>query len=89
MARIFERHIREPPETDIPDWELLDRICQLFEEYRQTGDVLRFHADDPRGQYDAFDLDEFRAMVEAQEDEPKSARRLSSLQGFLSLPSPE
>jgi len=57
------------PAVAVPDWLLIQRLVELFEQY---GEVL-MQGRDPRGPYNVLgNFEEFRAGVEAQDDPPES-----------------
>jgi hypothetical protein len=72
MPRSFERRLKDIPDVDVPDWQLLERIEALYDEYAGETGEKRFIATDSRGQFIDESLESFKAEVEAQDEIPFS-----------------
>jgi hypothetical protein len=75
MARTYKKELDNLPKVEVPDWELLRRLEELVNPYRDlTSSLLPppFSASDKRGTYDAYSAEELQAEAEAQEESPHS-----------------
>jgi hypothetical protein len=71
MPRVYRRALTEKPDVDVLDWELIERLHELFSNYTGEDGRLRFYAEDSRGEYEEGSLDEFRAAVARQDQTPR------------------
>ena len=77
MARIFSEKLHDLPSVAVPDWELLERLDELFRPQMpmMTWPGLRpWQVWDDRGEYDAANFDELRSAVGKQESPPTTIR---------------
>jgi hypothetical protein len=70
-ARKYERTISTWPDIDLFDWQLLERLSALLEEYKGSNGSMRIYAKDTRGTFEAETLAEFQEEV-ARQDDPHS-----------------
>jgi hypothetical protein len=68
--RLYQRELGAIPRVDIPDWELLHRLAELFKQYEAESNRTLNRASDNRGTYTSGTLNAFREAVESQEDVP-------------------
>lgn len=75
VARSFHRELNLPG-VEVPDWELLARLEELFRPYRPVksvpGGERILSAKDSRGSYDAATVSELRDQADAQDEPPHS-----------------
>ena len=77
MPRTFSETLYDLPSVAVPDWELLERLEELFRPHMpmMTWPGLRpWHVWDDRGEYDAANVDELRSAVGQQELPPTTIR---------------
>jgi hypothetical protein len=75
--RTFEKSLPDLPGVPILDWELLNRLQDLFGPYLPSATPETqwlFRAHDNRGEYVARSVTELREEAEAQEEPPDSVR---------------
>jgi hypothetical protein len=75
--RTFEKSLPDLPGVPVLDWELLNRLQDLFRPYLPSATPEThwlFRAHDNRGEYVARSVNELREEAEAQEEPPDSVR---------------
>ena len=69
MPRTYERSLDLPP-VDIPDWDLLTRLDELFRQHGLPDAERTFEATDSRGTYSEPELESLRREVERADETP-------------------
>jgi hypothetical protein len=81
MAREFKKSFDALPQVGVPDWQLVERLAEVFSPYGE----VRFEATDRRGTRTGADLETFRSEVE-HEDEPLESIGVGVSCGFRGNP---
>jgi hypothetical protein len=66
VSRQFREDIRDLPEVDLPDWDLIRGLCELFAA-NAAGAPVQIMGTDRRGTFEATDLGSFQKEAETRE----------------------